>query len=501
VITRRIVINLIVFSLLAIALIAYGFFDLLGNPLAKTTTISAVFPSASGLAPNFLVTLNGVDVGTVKSVSLVPGGAKVTMELNQGTKVPSDVQASVVIANTLGEQEVDLTPRPGAAADPSMDSSTGSSAGSTTDASSGNADRANNAGNPTKKTDPPGIIQNGATVPAAANSEPASIGTLVAQATKLLQSIPAGNLNLLLQETATALNGNSQNLKTIASSSELFSQEFLAQQQQFEDLLSNAPPVLNTVTQNAAALQQGLQDTAVLVQVLATHASDLVRLFDEGVDASNALNELVTQNEPNLGCFLHDDADLSSNLGSAPNLQNLSTVLTTNQLFFGAIHKLAVTGPAKALNSGDQNRSNQEWLRTHLLIPGLQVPLQPAAMEYSTPTVLPAVRPGAGCNTEFGNGVGPVSQAGFHPVGPNARVVPPSPAQSNVRGGGTEPAPGAPASARARYSNSGAAMPILVGIFLLGWFVALGHRRSTRSARPVRKVGDRSRPVRKRQRP
>jgi hypothetical protein len=211
--------------------------------------------------------------------------------------------------------------------------------------------------------------------------------------------------------------------------------------------------------------------------------------------------ELVTQNEPNLGCFLHDDAGISSNLAAAPNLQNLSTALSTNQLFFGALARLAVTGPAKALNSRDKSRTNQEWLRTHLLVPGLQVPLQPAAVAYSSPTTLPPVLPGAGCNTEFGNGVGPVTQAGFHPVGPNARVVPPSPAESNVRGGGTEPTPGSPASAHVRYDNSGVAMPLFVGIFLLGWLVALAHRRSTRSARPLRKVDDQGLPARKRPRP
>ncbi|MGH9028642.1 MAG: MCE family protein, partial [Acidimicrobiales bacterium] len=425
-------------------------------------------------------TLDGVDVGLVKSVSLVPGGAKVTMTLNPGTHVPSNVQAVVAVANPLGEQEVDLVPR----AAPSIDSGSGVA----TDAARGTvADPVSGS----KAADPPSAhvqsLRNGAVIPAAPDSTPAQVGTVVAEATKLLQSIPAGSLDELLHEAAVALNGNVGSLRTIASASVLFSQEFLAQQQQFEALLSNAPPVLDTVTQNASSLQQGLADTAVLVQVLANHSNDLSRLFDSGSQAASALQALVTENEPNLACIVHDGADISANLGSAANLHNLSTVLSTNQLFFGAISKLAVTGPAIAMNTGDSARTDQEWLRTRLLIPDLQTSSKtPQPVQYSTPTSLPPVLPGAGCDTEFGQGAGPVTQAGFKPAGPGAKVVPATAAEAQVRGGGTEPTAAAPASARLRPGIPSEWPAMLAGMVMLGWLVTLGHRRSSRSARPLR---------------
>jgi ABC-type transporter Mla subunit MlaD len=464
-ITRRIVANLIAFGLLAAALVAYGFFDLLGNPLAHGTTVSTVFPSASGLSANFLVTLDGVDVGSVKSVSRVPAGAKVTMTLDPGTNVPSDVTARIVVANALGEQEVQLVPTAPA---------------SYPAGSSGSGDRLASA----VPRDAVPSLRNGAAIPASPDSTPADVGTVVQEATKLLQAIPTGSLNELLHEAAVALNGNVGNLRTIASASEVFSEEFLAQQQQFESLLSNAPPVLNTVTQNAPALQQGLADTAVLEQVLASHSHDLVRLLGQGSDAATALEKLVKQNEPDLGCIVHDSADMASNLGSGANISNLSTALTTNQEFFGAVNRLAVTGPAKALNSNDKYRANQEWLRTHLLFPGLQVPPQDQPIQYSTPTRLPPVLPGAACNTEFGQGAPAVSQAGFHPVGPNARVVPPTASESQVRGGGTDPNSQTAASARLNADTSSVMLPILVGLVVLGSFLTLGRRRNARSARP-----------------
>ena len=361
-IDRRIVVNLCAFLVLSAALIAYGFFDLLGNPLAHETTVSTIVPSAAGLSPDFDVTLDGVDVGIVKSVSLVPRGAKVTMTLDPGKHVPSNVQALVAIENPLGEQEVELVPKDPKGADPA----------------------------PQTTAD----IRNGAVIPAAPDSAPAQVGTVVAEATKLLQSIPAGSLDDLLHEAAVALNGNVGSLRTIASASELFSEEFLAQQQQFETLLANAPPVLDAVNQNAAALQQGLVDTAVLVEVFARHADDLTRLFSQGSNASAALNELLSENEPNLACIVHDSSDIDSNVGSQPALSNVSTVLSTNQEFFGAVNKLTVTGPAVSLNANDSARNNQEWLRVRMLIPGLQIPASsPQPIEYSTPTKLPPVLP------------------------------------------------------------------------------------------------------------
>lgn len=444
-ISRRIIINLVVFALASAALVAYGFVDLLGNPLAATTTVYTVMPTASGLSDNFTVTYEGVDVGSVKNVSLVKGGAKITMVLNPGTKVPNDVAASITIANALGQQELDLV--------------------------------ASHAGT----GDPP--LENGAVVPAVPGGQPADVGTVVAEATALIRSIPPADLNSLLHQLALALQGNGQNLRTIASASELFSQEFLSYQNQFRQLLANAPPVLDVITANAAQLQQGLADTATLAAVLASHSPQLVQLFNQGAAAADNLNALVTQNEPNLGCFVHDLAAVNANLAQPTNLANLSTTLSTNQEFFGAVAALAPVGPAKALTAGD-SAHNQEWLRTRLLLP----PRLPMGDSYLQAHGVPPVLPGAACQTEFGSGVGPGVQPHFTPAGPDARVVAPTAAEAHVRGGGATP-DAAPSAARLPQGGSGGDLPVMTlagALIVMGWFFTLGRRRTVRSARPVR---------------
>jgi phospholipid/cholesterol/gamma-HCH transport system substrate-binding protein len=443
-ISRRIVINLITFGIISAVLIAYGFLNLLGNPLRDTTTVSSVFPTAAGLSPGFTVTLDGVDVGTVNSVTLVPGGAKVTMSIDPGNTIPSNVQARVIVANALGEQEVELAPPPGA-------------------------------------SDPP-PLKSGAVIPAAADSTPADVGTVVAEFTKLVAAIPAGDLNTVLHELATAVDGRGGDLRTIAESSRLFSQEFLAYQQQFQSLLDNSPSVLDTVSANASALQQGLANTAVLVNALAQHRDDLVRLLAQGTTTASQLDQLIVDNRPNLGCLVHDLADVNQNVGNGTNLTNLDATLALNSVFFGAVARVAPTGHAVALTSNDSARNNQEWLRTRLLLP----PAQPSAIAYSPPTTLPPVLPGAACNTEFGAGVGAATQSGFEPSGPDAKVTSPSAAAANVRGGGTEPTAASPAVQRTPLpSGSGAALPLLAALLVLAWVVTLTNRRSRgRTARP-----------------
>ncbi len=389
-ITRRLIINLIVFFGVSFALVAYGIVNLLGNPLQSPTMLTTTFPDASGLYAGFEVELNGVPVGTVSSTALTVHATKVTMSINPGTSVPNDVQASVQIANDLGEQVVNLVPQHGG-------------------------------------TVP--NLQSGADVPAQPNEVPADVGAVVASATKLLQAIPANDLNKLIGELATALQGQAGNLRTLIDAGTTFSKEFVAYQQQFTELLANAPPSLDAVTAVAPELRQDLANTAALVQVLAEQGkTGLHDLLGNGTTAFAQINNLVTSQSANIGCVLHDTADILTNLAQPANLTNLSQGLAYNTYFFGAVDHIAVAGAAKAPTKNSPPDQNQIFLRTRLLLPPI---LSEQAESYSTANPIPDVLPGAGCNTVFGPGVGPATQPGFNPAA-GGHLIKPSAQASNV---------------------------------------------------------------------
>ncbi|MDA8400353.1 MAG: MlaD family protein [Actinomycetota bacterium] len=429
-ITRRVVVNLVVFTLATILLVGYGTVTLLGNPFRKSMEISAVFPTTSGLYPHFSVALNGVDVGSVRSITLTKAGARVVMSMKPGAIIPSDVVAEVNLANDLGEQQVDLIPRHRGPAKP---------------------------------------LANGATIPVARDSTPVEIGAVVRTATRLLNAIPKGNLNTVLQQAASALNGRVRDMRSIIVSSRLFSEEMLRYQGSFRALLANAPPVLNAATSVGPELRKDLANTAVLASVLAKQRYELVNLFSGGAHASTDLSTLLSTEGPNLACLIHDAAGIASNLASGRNLANLNVSLVINQEFFGAVAGITPVGPAKSLYPGDPGNPHQEWLRVRLFLPAKQ----PSALAYATPTVLPGVKPGAGCSTALGNGVGPATQAGFHPAGPGGHVIPAPASESVVQAGASPNAraqgtfvQSAPASYRAPLPWSPLVLVLLAGFGL-----------------------------------
>ncbi|MCK4177908.1 MlaD family protein [Aciditerrimonas ferrireducens] len=463
-VTRRVLVNLVVFGLVALALVAYGVFDLLGNPFAPTTTVSTVLPSAAGLTPGFSVAYDGIVVGSVSRISLVRTGAKVTMTIDPGEHVPADVAARVVIANTLGQQEIELVPDRGA----DLAGSARAPGGVTTTAELAHRD-----------------LFNGEVLPVAPDSEPANVGTLVAEAAHLLQAIPPGDLNSLLEQAALAVNGQADNLRTIAAASAAFSEEFLAYQHQFQQLLQNAPPVLQTVTANASALQQGLAATASLLAELAATKQNLVNLLQSAPGAATLGNDLVVQNRANLSCLVHDLADTVTNLSSSPNFSNLATFLATNHTFFSIVQAVTPAGPAKALTAGDQARQDQVQFRERLLLP----PQSPPAEQYATPKGLGTIRPGAACESAFGPGVPAVSQPGFRPAD-GGTLVPATAAEASVPATGQiQPAPASTATATADQlpTRPVSLWPLIVAIGGVGGvMLVVTRRRNVRVAQAAR---------------
>jgi phospholipid/cholesterol/gamma-HCH transport system substrate-binding protein len=368
VITRRTIVNLVAFLAVTLALVAYGFVDLLGNPLAQPTRVSAVFPDASGIAPGLTVALYGVDVGSVTGVHLEPAGAVVDMAIQPGSNVPGNVEATIDLANDLGQQQIDLVVTGHGRSRPLLD---------------------------------------GAVLPAVPNAVPTDVGRVVQTASALLSALPVQDLNTILAQGAQAFAGRAADVDTLVSASRQFSSELLTYQQQFEALLAQSPAVLDTLASVGPQLRADLAQTSVLADVLTAHRYDLVRLLDEGASATQVADELVQAENPNLGCLLHDGADVLSNLGAPVQIGYLGRALSTEQWFFGAVQAISPTGPSTSLFPGDPASDDTEWLRTRLLLP----PMQPSASQYASPTGLPVVMPGAACVTPLGRGVGPATQS------------------------------------------------------------------------------------------
>jgi hypothetical protein len=228
----------------------------------------------------------------------------------------------------------------------------------------------------------------------------------------------------------------------------------------------------------APQLQQDLVNTTALLEVLNEQKTGLDTLFNEGSTAVTQVDQLVTSQAANLGCLLHDSADVLSNIAEPVNLANLSQGLSYNQYFFGGINEIAVPGLAKATTTKGTANPNQLFLRTLLTFP----PGSPSPDTYATPNTIPDIYPGAGCVTVYGDGVGPATQPGFV-AADGGQVVAPTAAEADVELPGTAASPASDSAAYRVAGQSEWTLLVLGGLLVPALFLVWGARPSRRRAR------------------
>ena len=76
----------------------------------KGMEIFVSFPSAAGIDKDATVAIAGVEVGRVKSITLMDNKARLTLEISRGVKIGEDFSAVMKTSGLLGEKYVELVP-------------------------------------------------------------------------------------------------------------------------------------------------------------------------------------------------------------------------------------------------------------------------------------------------------------------------------------------------------------------------------------------------------
>ena len=101
------------FLLLGILSLAYisinlGKIEIIGR---NAYVVYAEFEKAGGIKPKAVVEIAGVEVGTVKSVSITSDyRAKLAIEIDKNIKIQEDAIASIKTKGLIGEQYVQISP-------------------------------------------------------------------------------------------------------------------------------------------------------------------------------------------------------------------------------------------------------------------------------------------------------------------------------------------------------------------------------------------------------
>jgi phospholipid/cholesterol/gamma-HCH transport system substrate-binding protein len=422
VISKRILLNLAVFTTIAALLVGYGIVTLFGSPFDHQRTVVAELPEAGGLRVGFSASHDGVVVGTVSKIQLLKGKVRVTVKLDHGRTVPRGVRAQVVRASAVGEQRLDLASIPGG------------------------SERA---------------LPDGGRVGLAAHPIPPDVVDVLKTMTDFIDALPAKDLNIVLHELATGIDGRSDDLKAMTRSLSTISDNVVKTDHDFRRLLAAGPPVLDDFSTMSPEVHRALRNTESLTRILADRDEDLVALLKDGATFSDVADRVIVENRTNLTC-LFDDVRRVSDAFQGQTLRDLARAFDINQQFFGLIDHLAVRGHAADVGYGGGARDDQLWLRTRLLVP----PQTPAASSYNPPRQPRPVITGKACSNTYGKGVGatsaPTRDLG---VAPGPRPAGSSPTTASPLAQATEQLKATPAvQAKDRPSSN----RDLVPLFILG---------------------------------
>lgn len=201
--------------LIFVVAVAYIFNGVLGKPLTSTPPqVSIALHNTGGLYTGSVATYRGVKVGKVTDIELTRDGARATVNLDSGVKVPASSKAVVRSLSPVGEQYVDFQPQ----------------------------------------TQSGPYLHDGSTISASSTEIPTQLGETVVAVQRLLNQIDPTQLKAVLDSVATGLNGTGDDLGSIIEHSDQVLADLQQSWPQTKSLLQDTRPALDVPLQKQADL-------------------------------------------------------------------------------------------------------------------------------------------------------------------------------------------------------------------------------------------------------
>jgi phospholipid/cholesterol/gamma-HCH transport system substrate-binding protein len=310
--TRTTRIQLAVFAVLAVVVLAYTGFHyanlgrLIG--LRGYYTVQLDLANAGGLFPNGDVTYRGVSVGRVGALQLTPTGVIADLNISSSAPpIPDRLHAVVADLSAVGEQYVDLRPT---------------------------------------TTEGPYLTE-GSVIPRENTVLPLPVTSLLTSVNTLATSLPLASLRVVLNELATGFANQGVNIQALIDGQSKLVRAASYTISQSIALTEDSKVVLATQNAEAAAFTSFAANIKLFAGQLAASDSDLRRLLANGPGAAVQVSSLITGISPSLGALIANLLTVSQvTLTRGSNLNELlsalpaavaagSTAITTKGARFG----------------------------------------------------------------------------------------------------------------------------------------------------------------------
>src|ERR1051325_7321449 len=265
--TRRILVNLVVFSVLGVLLVIWALQNVITiDAFEQPYRIKAEFTQSPGLQPNFDVAYLGVAVGKIESVKLGDHKVIAVMAIDHGSKIPDNVIAAAGRKSAIGEPYVDLSLPDGASSGPAM--------------------------------------RPGAVIPVSRTSVAVSYGDLFAAADKAVTGLDTDSLHTVTQELAKGWDGRAESLQSLLDSSSQITGTFGQNTELLDGLVSRLTRLSGTLAQHSTEFGQGLDNLTAFTDALAQANAQLVELRKTTPDLVTRFAKLLETTAPANQCTL-----------------------------------------------------------------------------------------------------------------------------------------------------------------------------------------------------
>jgi phospholipid/cholesterol/gamma-HCH transport system substrate-binding protein len=280
VITRKIVIQLIVFAVIGVAAVVYAGMRYagIGSSIADPGySVKLELADGGGIFTNAEVTYRGVTVGKVSGMHLTADGLEVDLHIDSSApKIPSNLQAAVADRSAVGEQYVDLVPSVN--------------------------------GGP--------YLADGSVINRNRTSIPLSTQVLLANLDSLANSVPTQSLQTVVNELDAGFSGTGPDLQKLLDSVSDFTKTAQAQLPQTTQLLDTTSTVLNTQNVEAGSIEAFSRSLSQVAAQLKTSDPAIRNLITNVPPAATQITDLLSESGPQLGTLLANLVTTADILGS-----------------------------------------------------------------------------------------------------------------------------------------------------------------------------------------
>lgn len=253
-----------IISILAIAAGTVFAFSIDKFPALKQAyDIQAEFKDAAGLKAENQVRVAGIKVGTVSNIELVGDRVLVTMEIDNGIKIPDDAFAEIKLATILGTKFVDIEAK---------------------------------GGSP--------YLEAGALIPLERTAIPYEIYQASNQGTDVLEELDGDALNAMLLELAELVRVAREEVGTALSGLNELGQGLNARQGELRSLLANANDVTRVLADEGDELNQLISASDEVLASLAGKREEIQSLLESTKLMSGELADLLRNNRDNVDGIL-----------------------------------------------------------------------------------------------------------------------------------------------------------------------------------------------------